>query len=254
MRRGPQTTHLHDEAPRLFTEPEGLREARLVPALLLHLGSLEEVPGTAPLASSLQLAFFHESERRAARLARAEQQNVREATAGVLDGVTFQQDTLRQILTRAYGDVGRPPTTELDVVVELLAEVVDTQEQAVNSLGEQSLDWPRANTAFHIASGRMQQTLESLRALLPPKKAEDESLPPRNDSGNDEGEEGLDTEGADNKQQPVSADDFQAAMSLQSLPVPNYTSAEIMAEEAANQQQRAKRKAARAGARVEKNW
>jgi hypothetical protein len=38
------------------------------------------------------------------------------------------------------------------------------------------------------------------------------------------------------------------------LPVPNLTSAEVMAEEAANQQKRARQKAARAGARVEKNW
>jgi hypothetical protein len=52
----------------------------------------------------------------------------------------------------------------------------------------------------------------------------------------------------------MSAGDFQAALSLQSLPVPNYTSAEIMAEESANQQKRARQRAARAGAKVEKNW
>ena len=56
------------------------------------------------------------------------------------------------------------------------------------------------------------------------------------------------------KSQPASAGDFQAALSLRSLPMPNYTSAEILAEEAANQQKRARQKAARAGAKVEKNW
>jgi hypothetical protein len=52
----------------------------------------------------------------------------------------------------------------------------------------------------------------------------------------------------------VSPGDFQDALSLRSLPIPDYTSAEIMAEEAANQQKRARQKAARAGAKVEKNW
>ena len=62
------------------------------------------------------------------------------------------------------------------------------------------------------------------------------------------------SESEDNQPQPVSAGDFQEALSLRSLPIPDYTSAEIMAEEAANQQKRARRKAARAGAKVEKNW
>ena len=52
----------------------------------------------------------------------------------------------------------------------------------------------------------------------------------------------------------VSTGDFQEALSLRSLPIPDYTSSEIMAEEAANQQKRARRKAVRAGAKVEKNW
>ena len=56
------------------------------------------------------------------------------------------------------------------------------------------------------------------------------------------------------QRKPVSPGDFQEALSLTSLPIPNYTSAEIMAEEAANQQKRARRKAARAAAQVEKNW
>ena len=75
-----------------------------------------------------------------------------------------------------------------------------------------------------------------------------------NDSDYDEDLEEPDSDAEGKKSQPVSAGDFQAALSLRSLPVPNYTPAEIMAEEAANQQQRAKQKAARAGAKVEKNW
>ena len=76
----------------------------------------------------------------------------------------------------------------------------------------------------------------------------------RNKGDADEDMEGLDSEAQDNKSQPVSPGDFQEALSLRSLPIPNYTSAEIMAEEAANQQKRSRQKAARAGAKVEKNW
>jgi hypothetical protein len=66
--------------------------------------------------------------------------------------------------------------------------------------------------------------------------------------------EGLDSEAQGDQSQSVSAGDVQAALSLRSLPVPNYSSAEILAEESANQEKRAKRKAARAGSKVEKDW
>ena len=70
----------------------------------------------------------------------------------------------------------------------------------------------------------------------------------------DEDLEELDPDAQDDAARPVSPGDFRDALSLRTLPIPDYTSAEILAEEAANQQQRARRKAARAGARVEKNW
>ena len=47
--------------------------------------------------------------------------------------------------------------------------------------------------------------------------------------------DGLESESQDNRSQPVSPGDFQEALSLRSLPIPDYTSADIMAEEAANQ-------------------
>ena len=52
-------------------------------------------------------ADSNNNDRRLARPASTEQQAVREETANVLDSVTFQQNTLRQLLTRAYGDIGR---------------------------------------------------------------------------------------------------------------------------------------------------
>ena len=76
------------------------------------------------------------------------------------------------------------------------------------------------------------------------------------DSDNNDGEdiERPDADDKGGKSKPVSPGHFRAALSLRSLPLPNYTSADIMAEESANQQRRARQKAARAGAKVEKNW
>jgi hypothetical protein len=195
------------------------------------------------------------NDRRLARPAATEQQAVQEGTASVLESVASQQNSLRQLLARAYGDTEKPPPTELDPAADLLAGAVALQQQALASLAPGSIRWPQANTAFHTAAGRMQQALETLRSLQPPATDQkDNTMPPMNDNDYDEtlDETGADTEGK--KTQPVSAGDFQTALSLESLPVPNYTPAEILAEEAANQLKRAKQKAARAGARVEKNW
>ena len=185
----------------------------------------------------------------------SEQRAVREGTVSVLDSITLQQDMLRQILTRAYGDIGRLPATEMDPVVELLAGTVAAQDQALASLAPEAVRWPRANTALHTAAGRMQQALDALGSLQPPATdEEDDTMASRNVGDYDENMDGLESESQDNRSQPVSPGDFQEALSLRSLPIPDYTSAEIMAEEAANQQKRARQNASRAGAKVEKNW
>jgi hypothetical protein len=195
------------------------------------------------------------NDRRLALPVAKEQQAVREETAQVLDSIAFQQQTLRQLLASAYGDIGRTPPTELDPIADALADTATAQQQALASLAPESIHWPKANTAFHTAAGRMQQALDTLRSLQPPTKdQEDSNLPTKNAGDYDEDMELSDSDVQGNKSQPVSAGDFQAALSLQSLPVPNYTSAEILAEEAANQQKRARQKAIRAGAKVEKNW
>jgi hypothetical protein len=195
------------------------------------------------------------NDRRLALPVAKEQQAVREETAEVLDSIVFQQQTLRQLLASAYGDTGRTPPTELDPIAESLAEAATAQQLALTSLASESIHWPKANTAFHTAAGRMQQALDTLRSLQPPTKDQEDSTMPANSAGDyDEDMELSDSDAQGNKSQPISAGDFQAALSLQSLPVPNYTSAEILAEEAANQQKRARQKAIRAGAKVEKNW
>ena len=184
-----------------------------------------------------------------------EQQAVREGTANVLNSITLQRDTLRQVLMQAYGDTDRLPPTEVDPVVDLLAATVAAQDQALANLAPDAVNWPRANTALHTAAGRMQQALDALRSLQPPKTDEDDdAMASRSMDDYDENMDGLESESQDSRSQPVSPGDFQEALSLRSLPIPDYTSAEIMAEEAANQEKRARRKAARAGAKVEKNW
>ena len=196
-----------------------------------------------------------EEQNRLATPVLTEQRAVREGTASILGSITLQQDTLRQLLTRAYGDIGRLPATEVDPVVDLLAGTMVAQDQALASLAPKAVRWPQANTALHTAAGRMQQALDALRSLQPPATdEEDDTMASRNVGDYDENMDGLESESQDNRSQPVSPGDFQEALSLRSLPIPDYTSAEIMAEEAANQQKRARRKAARAGAKVEKNW
>lgn len=184
-----------------------------------------------------------------------EQQSVREGTTSVLETVSLQQNTLRKLLERAYGNPAQPPPTELDPAAKLLNEAVSAQREASACLAPDSIRWPQANTAFHTAAGRMQQALETLRHLQPPSPdPKDKAMPSRNDSDYNED---LDRNGADTKDKkpkPTSAGNFESELSSRSLPVPNYTPEEILAEEAANQQKRARQKAARAGVRVEKNW
>lgn len=186
---------------------------------------------------------------------RTEQQAVRKDTASVLDGITLQQNTLRQLLTRAYGDIGRQPATELDEAVDLLTTTVAAQDEALANLAPEAVRWPRANTALHTAAGQMQHALDTLSSLLPPKTDEkDDSMAPRGVGDYDEDMNGFDSESHSNGPQTVSPGDFQEALSLRTLPIPAYSSADILAEEAANQEKRARQKASRAGSKVEKNW
>lgn len=214
----------------------------------------EEANVAEYMAATEQLLPQEELNHLAPSLA-TEQRAVREGTASVLESITLQQDTLRQLLTRAYGDIGRLPATEVDPVVDLLAGTVAAQDRALASLAPEAVHWPRANTALHAAAGRIEQALDALDSLQPPATdEEDDTMASRNVGDYHENMDGLESESQDNRSQPVSPGDFQEALTLRSLPIPDYTSAEIMAEEAANQKKRARRKAARAGAKVEKNW
>ena len=185
----------------------------------------------------------------------SEQQAVRKGTASVQNAITAQRDTLRAILTKAYGSTAQLPATEIDPIVDLLGQTVDVQQQALDSLDSNAVNMAGTNTAFHTSAGRMQQALEAMRGLLPPKpNDESEPVATRNAGDLEVGAEEVDGPTEDGQSQSASTGDFQEALSLRSLPIPDYTPAEILQEEAANQQKRARRKAASAGSKVEKNW
>lgn len=187
--------------------------------------------------------------------AATEQQAVNDGTAAVLETVKFHRDQLRELLRRAYGTATRPLLTELDGPTDLLAGAVAAQQQALANLAPDAVRWPPANTAVHIAGGRLQQALDELRGQQPPKPDRDNNQPPPlGDEAYDEDRESTEADAESGKSLPVAAGELNTALSLRSLPVPNYTAEEILAEEAANEQQRAKHKAARAGSKVEKNW
>ncbi len=189
---------------------------------------------------------------RLAKPTSAQQRSVRQETVSIRNSIASQRDTLREILTRAYGNIGRLPATELDPVADLLEGALIAQQQALDNLTPQSVRWPQANTAFHTAAGRLQQAFETLRSLQPPARdKKDNAMPSANDGEYEENLDTTDSGAQGNKSQPLSGRDFKETIAL---PEPNYTSADILAEELANQQQRARRKAARAGAKVEKNW
>lgn len=235
---------------RLSQQSARLLARRLVPASADLSNSSEsdnDMSEEYPIASN-------SNDRRLAATAAGEQQAVEEGTALILDTVTLQRETLRRWLAEAYG-TDKLPATEFDPAVDLLAGARAAQQRARASLAPQPPSWPGANTAFHVAAGHLEQALDSLKSLQPPVKDRDEeAMPPAN---SDESQEALNSpnSGSPGKQSPpVSPDDATMALEMRSLPVPNYTPDEILEEEAANQQKRARLKAARAGAKVEKNW
>lgn len=245
--------HLTQRQTRLSLQSAEVLARRLVPAdadLANSSDADNEIREDEPLAGGRE-------DRRFAAAAASEQQALHAGTASLADQVVQQRTALRQFLARAYGTTAREPPTELDSPATLLNGALEAQQQALSSLPPRTISWPKANTSFHRATGQMREALEALRALLPPVKDQDENArPPSQDNEGDAGGDSQEQGSADGNQKtaPASPGDFRAGLELQALPVPNYTPAEILAEESANQQQRARRKAARAGAKVEKNW
>ena len=134
-----------------------------------------------PMAATEELLPQEELDDLARRIT-TDQQVVRKETASVLDRISVQRDTLREILTRAYGDVDKLPPTEVDPVVDLLSETVAAQDEALANLEPGAVVLSRANTTLHTAAGRMEQALDALNKLQPPddrRGRRDHGLPKR---------------------------------------------------------------------------
>lgn len=250
QQRGVKLAELIQRLEKLTARQDGLsqRSQGVLRRRPVPTGEAANLPETEDILPAAQL-------NRVAPPLATEQGAVRTGTQRTLADLTLQRDALREMLTRAYGNVGRLPATEIDPIVDLLAQAVDAQEQALARLVPGEVNLPRANTALHTAAGRMHQALDALRSLQPPQADEEDPTQASRNAGDwDEGLEELDSPAQDPLAQPVSPGDFQDALALRSLPIPDYSPAEILAEEAANQQERTRRRAVRADARVEKNW
>jgi len=139
-----------------------------------------------------------------------------------------------------------PPPTEFDEAVSLLAAATEAQRQALADMGGDTPQWPQVNSSFHAAAGRMKMALDALSK---------QGAQGQDDDGDDDGEkEWSESDQPGTQTMPAQSGQFKTALDNQSLPSPNYTSDEILAGEAANQEQRVKQKSSRSGAKVEKNW
>ena len=83
-----------------------------------------------------------------------QQRAVRKETRSVLGSIKLQQETLRQLLTQAYGDIGRPHVTEIDPVVDLLVETVTAQDEALAGLARFNAQASRDRRIAQVTANR----------------------------------------------------------------------------------------------------
>ncbi len=178
--------------------------------------------------------------------AQSEQTGVKEGTSSVLETVAFYQETTRKLVAQAFGKTAEPATTEFDEAASQLAAAIDAQRRALENLGASTPEWRAVNSGFRAAAEKMKVALDSLSVR---------NSSPQGDNENDDEEmEWSDSDEEGNLSMASRAGEFKTALENQSLPAPSYTAEEILSGEAENQKQRARQKAAHAGAGVEKNW
>lgn len=186
-----------------------------------------------------------------------EQSSVRTGTGEVLKVVKEVQSLIREAMSAAYGESDAPPTTEYDGAVNCLNTARSAQQNAMNGLAPNALNWPQASSAMLTAHRQMQ---EALRLLSDQGQGQDGESDSDSEFGDDmdwdfeEDMEWSESDAQSDLSMPMSSQDFKTALENQSLPTPNYTAEEILMQEAANQEKRARQKAGRSGAKVEKNW
>jgi hypothetical protein len=182
------------------------------------------------------------------------QGEVRAGTASVLETVSAHQGMIRKLLSSAFEKSVAPPGTQFDGAVAQLAEALSAQDQTLASLGAAAPDLPAANSGMRIAAARMKQALDELASGDNQTSDEGESDESMEDFEYDEDMELTDADQAANQSMPAMSGQFKTALDARSLPIPNYSQEEILEEEARNLQDRARKREARAGSGVKKNW
>lgn len=184
-----------------------------------------------------------------------QQTDINTGTAEVQQMVQEVQQVVQKMLAAAYGENEAPPPTEFDAAIEHLKQARSAQDSAAASLQPETLQWPNASSSLMIAGRKMQEALQQLSDQNANQNTEPSS--DENDFSDWEFDEDMEWSESDlssDMSMPMSSQNFKTALESRALPVPNYTAEEVLAEEAANQEQRAQKKAERAGAGVEKNW
>ncbi len=193
----------------------------------------------------------------AAEPARSEQAVVGDGTGAVLETVTEVQTVIRKMLSAAFSDGEAAPPTEFDEAADKLAQARTAQDEALQHLSPDALQWPQANSAFHGATRQMQDALRLLSDQNQGQDSEQSSEMSDDEDMDWEFDEDMEWSESDipsDMSMPMESGSFKTALESRSLPTPNYTAEEILMEEAANMEQRAQQQSGRAGAKVEKNW
>lgn len=195
-------------------------------------------------------------ERQATAVAvRQEQLAVTEGTGEVLQIVTATQAQVQKMLEAAFGRQDKPPATELDQVVAHLLSAELAQGEVVKELAPDSTNWGNAATSLMTAARALREALEILTDQNRARStSEDEEQGDTDDWEFEENMEWSESSDPAALSIPLRSQSFNSALDSRHMPTPNYTVEEIMAEEQANQLKRDGQKAARAGAKVEKNW
>lgn len=197
-----------------------------------------------------------QSEKQAAAVTlRHAQCEITGGTRKVLQIVTTVQAQIQKMLGAAFGMQEKPLATELDPAVLLLRSAELAQEKIETELAPDRTNWDNASVSLMNAARGLREALE---ILTDQSKANTKN----EDSGQDAADDGEFEEEMEWSESsdpaalsiPLRSQSFNSALNSKYMPTPNYTVEEIMAEEQANQLKRDQQNAARAGAKVEKNW
>lgn len=185
-----------------------------------------------------------------------EQNDIHTLTAEVFDTVSSVQKVVRKMLEKVYGDTDAPPPTEFDDAAQELDAAQQSQLNAVSNLKPESVSWTLANSSFHSATRHMQEALNMLdqNTSQNSQDGEEGSEEEGDDWEFEEDMEWSESDMAGDMSMPMESGEFKSDLSNQALPTPNYTSDDILMEEAANMESRAQQKSKSSGAKVEKNW